>query len=118
MLTISRLFREKPSSFGLRGDNLLWEELEVHFKTTPLPDSEVDLQSLLAAQILELTKNGKCQDSLMFDKKTGEITQEERINIIQVNRYSHRGMSGSCVSLDWWRKKGIPILLQRFMAIK
>lgn len=93
---LKTLFNE-PRQWELRGDPLLWKELQEHFAASGFPDSQEEFIEQLEAKIEELTGN---------DLRGGTP--------IVVERYHAGGMSSGDVCSKWWRATGIPMLLERF----
>lgn len=97
MLKITDLFKSKPTPWGLRGDPHLWEALGGWFEGTQWPDSaELFHQQLNAA----------------FAELTGHSIHSE--TPIPVEAFRTGGMSSGMVSPDFWRERGIPILLKSY----
>jgi len=97
---ISALFNDEPKPWGLRGDPHLWDEMRLESKNVELPNNELLMKEYLYK---------------LFYRLTGyEITSKDDIFI---ERYDHYGMSGGYVSVEWWEKKGIPFILERYKKI-
>ncbi|MDR7240513.1 hypothetical protein [Neobacillus drentensis] len=93
---VGRIFKERPESWGYRGDPYLWEDLEKHFSTISIPLSEEDF-------IMEMHLN--------FEKLTGSKLESD--DNIHISRYSHGGMSSGMISQEYWHKNVLPMLIQR-----
>lgn len=98
--TVSVIFKLKPESWGGRGDPYLWDELEQVFTTIPLPCSKTYFIDL-------------------FEKFFQKITNHpfERGDEIFVEKYDHGGMSSGYISIEFWRKEGLPLLLNRLEKV-
>ena len=100
-VVLSDLFVPFPRQFGLRGDSFLWGKLCGYFWAWSIDaDSKIE----------ETVKDG-------FRQITGEDferAQDEFYN----DGLAHGGMSSGHVSMDWWRRTGLPLLVKRFEAIK
>ena len=99
MKSVGTLFRSPPDAWwGLRGDPYLWKDLSRVFRPVPIPDSVDTLRAMLEAGFLALTSH---------PITTGEW--------IFVDRYSHGGMSSGQVDPDFWRERGFPLIIKRFI---
>lgn len=94
--TASLLFQPKPDTWGGRGDPYLWEELEQLFSAIPLPCERTVFIDLFETYFQKITNHP-------FTRR-GDIFVEQ---------YDHGGMSSGMVSMEFWRKRGLPLLLQR-----
>lgn len=94
---IESIFRQRPFQYGLRGDKPLWDDLEKYFTGKPMPRDEDQLIGQIHYAMLELTGTSTLEGKDFF-----------------VQKYNHGGMSGGRVSVDFWEKRGIPILVGRF----
>lgn len=95
--TFDDIFEPRPKTWGLRGDPYLWDDMSLSLGLTPLPRSFSDF----ALQI-----------ETLFEGFTGAKISD-RGNVF-VKRYSHGGMSSGYISLEFWQRKGFPLLLERF----
>jgi hypothetical protein len=94
--TVSGIFNQAPSNWGLRGDPYFWDDLKQHFKDFSLPYS-------INSFVDELNR--------YFEKVTGErLTRGCQVN---VPKYSHGGLSSGTVSGAYWIEHGIPLLIKR-----
>jgi len=99
MNTVGDLFRTKPQGWGLRGDPFLWRDLARVFRQVPLPDSADTLKEMFDAAFLALTAR-PISTTGMF----------------HVDRYAHGGMSSGLIAPEFWRQRGFPLLLSRYIA--
>jgi len=95
--TVGDLFHERLKQWGLRGDSYLWDELLETLADVVLPSSREEIESILDAAFKSAT--GK---SLAF------------VDEIEIRRFAHGGMSSGGISGQFWREKGIPMVLNRF----
>lgn len=95
--TLARLFQDEPWQWGLRGDPHLWREMKATLSSSAFPSTEEQLTALLEQTDQRLTGT--------------PLTQGDPI---YVERYNHGGMSGGCVSPQFWLEKAIPLLLERY----
>jgi len=101
MKTVGNLFRLDPDHWGLRGDPFLWKDMSRVFRTVPLPNSADKLKAMLEAAFLALTAH-----------------QISTCNMFYVDRYAHGGMSSGHICPEFWRQRGIPLLIERFQVQK
>ncbi|MGJ8655805.1 MAG: hypothetical protein ACSHX6_05080 [Akkermansiaceae bacterium] len=95
-MKVAEIFEEEPIQWGLRGDPYLWGELKERCKHTEMPDTSDELQTLI-------------QDE--YALATGyPITH---LDVFNVERFSHGGMSSGAISPEFWIQKAIPLLLER-----
>jgi O-acetyl-ADP-ribose deacetylase (regulator of RNase III) len=99
--SVGALFDRGPAQMGLRGDAYLWQELRARFADTPQPSSWLELRPQLVAAVEEIA---------------GAALTDERESVYIPEFDPGRGMSAGTVSLTWWAKTGIPILLDRYGA--
>jgi hypothetical protein len=100
MKSIGNLFRSPPDPWwGLRGDPFLWKDMARVFRPVDMPESSEALQAMLEASFLVLTSQ--------------QINSREAI---LVQRYAHGGMSSGQIDPDFWREKGFPLIVKRFIA--
>jgi hypothetical protein len=86
---------EKPSSFGLRGDPYLWEELKAGFSGVEIAGRK-DFEAKLHGIFFNCTEWNPQRGSFYF-----------------VERYANGGMSSGRISGDFWLEKGFPMLLRK-----
>ena len=101
MMTISQLFENKPTQWGLRGDPCLWEEMKAKLDLIAMPSTPKELERILRSVFLELT--GRSWDNR---------------DPIFVARYDQGGMSSGMVCPEFWRDKAIPLVLSRYHAAR
>lgn len=99
--TLSVIFQDEPSCWGLRGDPSLWKEMKEVLANHAYPITEDDLIILL-----EQT----------FEQLTG--TSIKKQDIVFVERYNHGGMSSGQVSTQFWAETGFPMLRERYRKTK
>ena len=97
---VGNLFRSLPEPWwGLRGDPFLWKDMSRVFRLVPLPDSADTLKVMLDAAFLALTARPISTRDLFY-----------------IDRYAQGGMSSGHVDPDFWRERGFPLILERFIA--
>lgn len=95
--SVSMIFEQKPEKWGLRGDPYLL----------------ADLEKLFAAIPLSCTKSRFIQE---FKKFFHELTNHPFItdtDLLWVEKYAHGCMSSGCISIEFWEKNAIPLLINR-----
>jgi len=95
-MDVSVIFENEPKQWGLRGDPLLWRDMAKNLSNQNMPKSSVGLEKLLVATIEKLT--GK------------PISFKETVTL---EKYKSTGMSSGGISFEFWREKGIPLLVSR-----
>ena len=95
-MNISVIFENEPKQWGLRGDPLLWRDMARSLSNQNMPKSRADLERLLVATI---------------EKLTGKPINFKEIVVLE--RYKSTGMSSGGISFEFWREKGIPLLVSR-----
>jgi len=95
--TYADLFTPAPQSMGLRGDPYLWANLREWLGSNPLPSTYSEFTHRLEVAFILLT---------------GKTIADE--GNVYIERYAHGGMSSGHISLEFWQRKGFPLLCQRF----
>jgi len=99
--SISTLFLPEPAQWGLRGDPYLWREMAGRFQGVPLPKSSSELRSAIEEAFLELAGH--------------PVSYGRDFRVV---RHAHGGMSSGCISTEFWRERGVPLLVFRFEAMR
>lgn len=92
------LFDPEPRTWGLRGDPHLWRALREHLADQDVPASAAELADLLHAAFRELAGTD------LADDPASSVYREQ---------YAHGGMSSGMISLDAWRQRLMPLLMDR-----
>lgn len=95
------LFQDEPPTWGGRGDPYLWQEVASTLAGVPLPATAAQCEALLADSFVRLV---------------GTALDDASVESVFVPRLSHGGMSSGYVSLVFWRKTAVPLLLARHAA--
>lgn len=98
--SVSKIFEQKPEGWGLRGDPCLWDELQQVFTTIPLPCSKTCFIHHFEKFFYELTNHSFNSGSIFW-----------------VERYNHGGMSGGGISVEFWQKNLLPLLITRLQEL-
>lgn len=103
--SIGDLFARVPVQFGMRGDPHLWRELQLEFADTALPGDWFELRRLVQAAV-----------ERRVGRPLSEYADPPSVHIPEFD--PGHGMSAGHVHLVWWARTGIPILLDRFEALR
>lgn len=109
--SVGSLFEREPVQFGLRGDSYLWRELRARLANTPLPDDWFTLPTLIMNTIEQAVGEPLADhESAPWDDNTA---------VIYVPEFDPgHGMSAGAVHIQWWVHTGVPILLDRYAALR
>lgn len=94
----AELFSPRPSTWGLRGDAFLWQEMKLELEGMALPSDELGFMRLLEE---------------LFSRLVG-VSPHTAAHSTFVQRYDRGGTSSGQVSLDFWRKEAFPLLQTRY----
>ncbi|MEV4510204.1 macro domain-containing protein [Dactylosporangium sp. NPDC049525] len=109
--TVGALFERRPHQFGLRGDAYLWRELRARFAGTALPEDWFTLRALLTAAIEQVVGEPLgSRESVGWHDPTAAV-------YVPAFDPGH-GMSAGAVHLPWWVHTGVPMLLDRYAALR
>ncbi|MFR9779020.1 O-acetyl-ADP-ribose deacetylase [Micromonospora sp. MS34] len=109
--TVGSLFEREPIQYSLRGDSYLWRELRARFADTPLPDDWFTLRTLITDTIEQVVGEAlTSRESTPWHDNTAAIYLPEFD--------PGHGMSAGAVHLPWWVHTGVPILLDRYAALR
>jgi O-acetyl-ADP-ribose deacetylase len=97
------LFARGPFQWGLRGDPHAWEELRERLGDDPLPASVFDVRPTLLAALEDIV---------------GQRVVDGGAPIYVARFDPGHGMSAGHVDPTWWVRTGIPILIDRFEAVR
>lgn len=92
---LDRVFK-KPEKMGLRGDPMLWDWLKSKLKSASYESTGEQL-------LREIRKH--------FEEFGLDLSG--RLVDVHINAFDRGGMSGGCVSTQWWLSKGLPLIEQR-----
>ncbi|MET4080344.1 hypothetical protein ABIB40_000284 [Pedobacter sp. UYP30] len=97
ILPLSTLFTEKPATWELKGDPLLWNEMKLKIDSFQRPQTEESFAELLSDLFLNLTGN-----KLEPNKK------------VFVERFGTGETASGLVSTDFWLGSALEMLKKRF----
>lgn len=95
---VSAIFNPEPEQWGLRGDSFLWEDLKKEFDSIELPCSKSYFTKVFEEK---------------FEKLTNQRFRTRKYVEIYVKEYDNGGMINGQVSMKFWKKVGLPLLLER-----
>ena len=100
-MKLSRIFEEKPISWGFRGDPYFWDYLKERAacmeKITP-----DELETWIKEEYRLLS---------------GKALTDEYGDFAVIGQFAHGGMSSGGVDNLWWMETGIPLLKSRLTAL-
>ena len=99
-MKLSRIFEEKPESWGFRGDPYFWDHLKERAKNMDMVSPD------------ELEKWIKEE----YRSVSGKALTDEYGDFAVIEQFAHGGMSSGGVDNLWWIDKGIPLLKSRLTA--
>jgi hypothetical protein len=97
-MRVSALFDPEPQTWGLRGDPYLWRAFRAHLAGQDIPASPGELASLLHQAFRELAGTDLASDPAAS---------------VYLEQYAHGGMSSGMISLEAWRQRLMPMLVER-----
>lgn len=97
-MRVSDLFDPEPQTWGLRGDTYLWRALRAHLAGQDIPASAGELTGLVHQAFRDLAGT-----DLAGDPATSVYREQ----------YAHGGMSSGTISLEAWRQRLMPMLVER-----
>ena len=99
MIDIGQIFEEKPKKWKLKGDQFLWEEIRLvfikHNREFTVSTFQSSLNGFISGFII---KHGK------------KISND----IVHIDKFPFDGQSRGSISLGWWKRRGVPLLVNRF----
>jgi hypothetical protein len=98
MKDLSDLFDPEPLEWGLRGDPWVWRALRDYLAGTYLPPSAGEVASMLYAA---------------FDRIVAVNLAEDADPSVYRPEFAHGGQSSGYVSIDVWRDRLMPLLVER-----
>lgn len=96
--TLADAFDIAHRQFGLRGDFHAWHALRELVAATPTPTTTEGVRTAFVDALREVA-------DVDIDHNDEQQVYGEHLN--------HGGMSGGFVHIEWWRTKGIPLLVNR-----
>ena len=99
-MKLSKIFEERPETWGYRGDPYFWDYLK---------ELAENMDIISANELDEWIKKE------YFSLSGKELTLEGDCAVIE--RFAHGGMSSGGVDNVWWIENGIPLLKSRLAAL-
>lgn len=94
---LSDLFTERPATYGLRGDPYFWKYLEEYFSKVEFPYSETWLTDDVYRLFVQVSGEQLSVDATPY-----------------VEEFAHGGMSSGVLCGEFWVKRAIPMLIERY----
>lgn len=98
-MKVSQIFQDEPEQWGLRGDPYLWRELKERLSKIQMPETPKQLERIIVKE---------------YEAATGYSIDQGKYFIIE--RFMHGGLSSGGISPDFWKNRGIPMLIKRHVA--
>jgi hypothetical protein len=98
MKELSDLFDPEPDQWGLRGDPWVWRAMRAHLAGAYLPPSAGEVTSMLYTA---------------FDRIAAVDLATETEASVYREEFAHGGMSSGYISIDAWRTRLLPLLIDR-----
>ena len=100
-MKLSKIFEEKPKSWGFRGDPYFWDHLKERAESMDLISPD-ELEKWIKAEYLSVS---------------GKALTDKYMDFAVVEQFAHGGMSSGGVDNQWWVDTGIPLLKSRLAAL-
>ena len=100
-MKLSKIFEEKPETWGFRGDPYFWDHLK---------ELAGGMDAVSPGELEAWIK--KEYRSLSGKPMTGEYG-----DFAVIRQFAHGGMSSGGVDNKWWMEEGIPLLKSRLAAL-
>ena len=100
-MKLSRIFEEKPKSWGFRGVPYFWDHLKERAESMDLISPD-ELEKWIKEEYLSVS---------------GKALTDKYMDFAVVKQFAHGGMSSGGVDNRWWVDTGIPLLKSRLAAL-
>ncbi len=100
-MKLSKIFEDKPKSWGFRGDPYFWEYLK----------ERAENMDILSADELEAWIKEE------YASLAGKELTDRYMDFAVIEQFKHGGMSSGGVDNLWWMEEGIPLLKSRLAAL-
>ena len=100
-MKLSRIFEEKPTSWGFRGDPYFWDYLKERAESMD-PISPDELEKWIKEEYFSLS---------------GKALSGKYMDFAVIEQFAHGGMSSGGMDNLWWTETGIPLLKSRLTAL-
>ena len=105
MSYLGNLFDRKPNEYGMRGDTYLWGRLRERLADVPMPTNFFDVRELVRQAIIA---------EVDIDIDAFPRDNPDGIFVEKLSKGS--GLSNGRVLPMWWKRTGVPILVDRWAA--
>jgi hypothetical protein len=102
MKELADLFDPEPARWGLRGDPYVWRAMRDHLAGAYLPPSVGEVMRMLYTA---------------FERVVAVDLETSAEPSVYRAEFAHGGMSSGYVSLDAWRTRLMPLLIDRAQAL-
>ena len=99
-MRLSRIFEEKPESWGFRGDPYFWDYLK---------ERAAQMEMISPDELEKWIKEE-------YFSVSGKALTDKYGDFAVVEQFAHGGMSSGGVDNLWWIDTGIPLLKSRLTA--
>ncbi len=100
-MKLSKIFEDKPKSWGFRGDPYFWDYLKDLAENMEII-SPIELENWIKEEYLSLS---------------GKVLTDKYMDFAVIEQFAHGGMSSGGVDNNWWMETGIPLLKSRLTAL-
>ena len=101
-MKLSKIFEEKPESWGFRGDPYFWSYLKDRAENMDMISPE-ELEKWIKKEYLSVA---------------GKALTDKYGDFAVIDQFAHGGMSSGGVDNLWWSETGIPLLKKRLKMKK
>jgi molybdenum cofactor cytidylyltransferase len=101
-MKLSKIFEEKPESWGFRGDPYFWDYLKERAERMDAVSPD-ELERWIKEEYLSLS---------------GKPLSDKYMDFAVIEQFAHGGMSSGGVDNLWWIDTGIPLLKSRLRALR
>ena len=100
-MKLSKIFEEKPKSWGFRGDPYFWDHLKTLAENMDISSPD-ELEMWIKKEYFSLS---------------GKALTDEYMDFAVIEQFAHGGMSSGGVDNLWWMETGIPLLKSRLSTL-
>ena len=100
-MKLSKIFEEKPASWGFRGDPYFWDYLKELAENMDIVSPD-ELEEWIKKE---------------YDSLSGKAMTDKYGDFAVIEQFAHGGMSSGGVDNKWWIEEGIPLLKSRLSKL-
>ncbi len=100
-MKLSRIFQDRPRTWGLRGDPYFWDYLEKRAENMGILSPD-ELEKWIKEEYFSLS---------------GKVLTDKYMDFAVIEQFAHGGMSSGGVDNEWWMNEGIPLLKSRLTGL-